>query len=124
MFCAVCLCGWHFVVILDFAHGIYPVHHVNFICWQLLHWFAAALLVSTHTFQQHTTLHCFRHVRSHANARALRRYVIAGTYEHLIHIWDINTYKEVQTLSGHAGTVYALAVMEQLGAKDILFSAS
>mmetsp|Transcript_13198 Transcript_13198/g.39721 ORF Transcript_13198/g.39721 Transcript_13198/m.39721 type:complete len:612 (-) Transcript_13198:116-1951(-) len=51
-------------------------------------------------------------------------YVIAGTYEHLIHIWDVSTYDEVQTLSGHAGTVYALAVMQQKAGKDILFSAS
>ena len=50
-------------------------------------------------------------------------YVISGTYEHLIHIWDIKTYQEVRTLSGHAGTVYALAVMQQ-GSIDILFSAS
>lgn len=51
-------------------------------------------------------------------------YVISGTYKHLIHIWDINTYQEVETLSGHAGTVYALAVMQQQSGKDILFSAS
>eukprot|EP00047_Mylnosiga_fluctuans_P004167 m.233044 g.233044 ORF g.233044 m.233044 type:complete len:697 (+) comp12450_c0_seq1:87-2177(+) len=50
--------------------------------------------------------------------------IICGTYENLIHVWDLATYTETHTLDGHVGTVYALAVMTQANGKGRLFSAS
>lgn len=52
------------------------------------------------------------------------KFIICGTYENLIHVWDINTYSELHTLDGHMGTVYALAVMSQSKGLGRLFSAS
>eukprot|EP00051_Salpingoeca_urceolata_P027745 m.483093 g.483093 ORF g.483093 m.483093 type:complete len:741 (-) comp22779_c0_seq1:113-2335(-) len=51
-------------------------------------------------------------------------FVIAGTYENLIHVWDIRTFEEVATLEGHGGTVYSLVLMSHGGGKGRLFSAS
>lgn len=53
------------------------------------------------------------------------QYIICGTYEHLIHIWDGSTLDEVRTLEGHSGTVYALEVMAgSANGRSRLFSAS
>ncbi|KAF3846949.1 hypothetical protein F7725_004027, partial [Dissostichus mawsoni] len=37
-------------------------------------------------------------------------HIVCGTYENLIHVWDIESKEQVRTLTGHVGTVYALAV--------------
>jgi WD40 repeat protein len=51
-------------------------------------------------------------------------FVIAGTSNHLIHVWDTSTYSEVASLSGHAGTVSCLAVMQHPSGNGLLFSSS
>uniref|UniRef100_A0A671LZT8 E3 ubiquitin-protein ligase TRAF7 n=1 Tax=Sinocyclocheilus anshuiensis TaxID=1608454 RepID=A0A671LZT8_9TELE len=38
-------------------------------------------------------------------------HIVCGTYENLIHVWDIESKEQVRTLTGHVGTVYALAVI-------------
>ena len=51
--------------------------------------------------------------------------ILCGTFEHLVHVWDVNTFQELYTLEGHEGTVYSLAVMAQpTTARPLLFSAS
>ncbi|XP_019849787.1 PREDICTED: E3 ubiquitin-protein ligase TRAF7-like [Amphimedon queenslandica] len=52
------------------------------------------------------------------------RYIVCGTYENMIHLWDINTLAEITSLSGHVGTVYALAELSNPGGQSRLFSAS
>eukprot|EP00041_Stephanoeca_diplocostata_P028273 m.796366 g.796366 ORF g.796366 m.796366 type:complete len:858 (-) comp23342_c0_seq2:972-3545(-) len=52
------------------------------------------------------------------------QYIIAGTCEHAIYIWDVTTYAGLHKLSGHTDIVYALAVMQQSNGDDILFSSS
>eukprot|EP00040_Diaphanoeca_grandis_P014999 m.76227 g.76227 ORF g.76227 m.76227 type:complete len:739 (-) comp24877_c0_seq1:162-2378(-) len=52
------------------------------------------------------------------------KFIIAGTYEHLIHVWDGKTLDLVNTLEGHAGTVYALDSMVRANGAPRLFSAS
>eukprot|EP00118_Oscarella_pearsei_P011255 m.74304 g.74304 ORF g.74304 m.74304 type:complete len:687 (+) comp35879_c0_seq8:28-2088(+) len=52
------------------------------------------------------------------------QHLIAGTYENQIHVWDVGTYKEIETLTGHAGTVYALAAVPKGQGQMMLFSAS
>eukprot|EP00117_Sycon_ciliatum_P040688 scpid31882/ scgid29858/ E3 ubiquitin-protein ligase TRAF7; RING finger and WD repeat-containing protein 1; RING finger protein 119; TNF receptor-associated factor 7 len=51
--------------------------------------------------------------------------LICGTYENSIHIWSLSNLEQTQktTLTGHAGTVYALVVVES-GGQQRLFSAS
>ncbi|KAG3272897.1 TRAF7-containing [Ictidomys tridecemlineatus] len=36
-------------------------------------------------------------------------HIVCGTYENLIHVWDIKSKEQVLTLTGHVETVYALA---------------
>ena len=38
-------------------------------------------------------------------------YIICGTYENCIHVWDVKTYKLVANLTGHGGTAYDLVLM-------------
>jgi E3 ubiquitin-protein ligase TRAF7 len=52
------------------------------------------------------------------------QHLITGTYENQIHVWDVNTYKPVATLSGHVGTVYALVAIPYAASQMQLFSAS
>ena len=66
------------------------------------------------------------------------KYIICGTYENMIHVWDIQSLSEITSLSGkgcglvgvayiltgHVGTVYALAVLPTPGGQTRLFSAS
>jgi E3 ubiquitin-protein ligase TRAF7 len=53
-------------------------------------------------------------------------YIFCGTYENVIHVWEAVNFTVLQTLDGHVGTVYALAVMPQSSPnnKGRLFSAS
>ncbi|XP_071814542.1 E3 ubiquitin-protein ligase TRAF7-like isoform X3 [Apostichopus japonicus] len=51
------------------------------------------------------------------------QYIVAGTYENNIHVWDRKTFSQVSTLTGHTGTVYALGVISAPGTTR-LFSAS
>ncbi|XP_071963692.1 E3 ubiquitin-protein ligase TRAF7-like isoform X1 [Antedon mediterranea] len=50
-------------------------------------------------------------------------HIIAGTYENCIHVWDRKSHDQVETLTGHVGTVYALAVISAPGSTRV-FSAS
>ncbi|KAL4230818.1 E3 ubiquitin-protein ligase traf7 [Mactra antiquata] len=50
-------------------------------------------------------------------------HVLCGTYENVIHVWDIGTQQQVTTLRGHSGTVYALAACNT-GSGTKVFSAS
>ncbi|XP_065826001.1 E3 ubiquitin-protein ligase TRAF7-like isoform X2 [Oscarella lobularis] len=52
------------------------------------------------------------------------QYLIAATYENEINVWDVNSYKELAKLSGHAGTVYAVVVVPKGQGQMQLFSAS
>uniref|UniRef100_A0A8C2M5Y6 TRAF7 n=2 Tax=Cricetulus griseus TaxID=10029 RepID=A0A8C2M5Y6_CRIGR len=38
-------------------------------------------------------------------------HIVCGTYENFIHVWNIESKEQVRTLTGHVGTVYALAVI-------------
>ena len=51
------------------------------------------------------------------------RFILCGTYENLVHIWDSETFKPVCTLEGHEGTVYGLSTMNDENG-SWLFSAS
>ncbi|XP_077979630.1 E3 ubiquitin-protein ligase TRAF7-like isoform X2 [Glandiceps talaboti] len=50
-------------------------------------------------------------------------HLLAGTYENCIHVWDLDNYDQQETLTGHVGTVYALAVIQVPGSTRV-FSAS
>ncbi|XP_062507470.1 E3 ubiquitin-protein ligase TRAF7-like [Corticium candelabrum] len=52
------------------------------------------------------------------------QHLITGTYENQIHVWDVNTFKPLATLSGHVGTVYALVAIPYAATQMQLFSAS
>jgi len=49
-----------------------------------------------------------------------KQHIACGTYENCIHVWDVNTYKQVGTLSGHVGTVYDLVVMQMVDTTKII----
>ncbi|KAL5484120.1 hypothetical protein EMCRGX_G020568 [Ephydatia muelleri] len=51
------------------------------------------------------------------------KYIICGTYENLIQVWDLHSLKQVLTLTGHTGIVYALAILKAPG-QTRLFSGS
>eukprot|EP01147_Barroeca_monosierra_P007295 gene7295-495_t len=51
-------------------------------------------------------------------------FIIAGTFENLIHVWNAETYAKVETLTGHVGTVFGLAVLHDAQTKGRLFSAA
>eukprot|EP00055_Hartaetosiga_balthica_P008144 m.29318 g.29318 ORF g.29318 m.29318 type:complete len:698 (+) comp6140_c0_seq1:113-2206(+) len=50
-------------------------------------------------------------------------FIIAGTYESPIHIWDRESYEPVKILEGHTRAIHGLAVLPDRG-KGRLFSAS
>ena len=51
------------------------------------------------------------------------KFILCGTYEHLVHIWELETFQPVCTLEGHEGTVYGLStIVDDTG--SWLFSAS
>ncbi len=53
-------------------------------------------------------------------------YIFCGTYENVIHVWDLETLSPMQTLAGHAGTVYAMTYSAPAtsSGKGRLFTAS
>ncbi|KAF6024651.1 TRAF7 [Bugula neritina] len=51
------------------------------------------------------------------------KYILCGTYEKVIHVWELSTMEQVTTLQGHNGTVYALTWMQSPGG-ILVFSAS
>ncbi|KAG8145418.1 hypothetical protein E2320_011955, partial [Naja naja] len=58
--------------------------------------------------------HWFRALTSGGSVYSIavtNHHIVCGTYENLIHVWDIETKEQVRTLTGHVGTVYALAVI-------------
>ncbi|XP_059145102.1 E3 ubiquitin-protein ligase TRAF7-like isoform X2 [Physella acuta] len=50
-------------------------------------------------------------------------HILCGTYENCIHVWELNTFNQLETLMGHNGTVYALAVLHTASGTKV-FSAS
>eukprot|EP00049_Salpingoeca_infusionum_P026529 m.26210 g.26210 ORF g.26210 m.26210 type:complete len:673 (+) comp8806_c0_seq2:268-2286(+) len=53
-----------------------------------------------------------------------KNFIFAGTYEHQIHVWDIETYDDFTMLQGHEGIVYDVQVMPSVNGRGKLFSAS
>ena len=49
--------------------------------------------------------------------------IMCGTFENVVHIWELSTFQEFRTLEGHDGTVYALAIMVY-EEQRLMFSAS
>jgi len=39
------------------------------------------------------------------------QHILCGTYENCIHVWELSSFRQLETLMGHSGTVYALAVL-------------
>eukprot|EP00794_Sanderia_malayensis_P008900 gene8900-9851_t len=48
------------------------------------------------------------------------QHIACGTYENCIHVWDVKTYNQLETLSGHVGTVYDMVVMQMVDTTKII----
>uniref|UniRef100_A0A671R352 E3 ubiquitin-protein ligase TRAF7 n=1 Tax=Sinocyclocheilus anshuiensis TaxID=1608454 RepID=A0A671R352_9TELE len=75
----------------------------------LNHWVRALVASQNHLYSgSYQTIK----VRSSVYSIAVtNHHIVCGTYENLIHVWDIESKEQVRTLTGHVGTVYALAVI-------------
>lgn len=102
----------------------------------LNHWVRALVASERHLFSGSyqtiklwdlDTLECVRVLQTSGGSvyslAVTKEYVVCGTYENQIQVYDLNTHKHLETLNGHVGTVYGLAVLSAPG-QTRLFSAS
>ncbi|XP_046580638.1 LOW QUALITY PROTEIN: E3 ubiquitin-protein ligase TRAF7-like [Haliotis rubra] len=102
----------------------------------LNHWVRALSATQDHLFSGSyqtikiwdlVTLECVRNLDTSGGSvysiTITNHHILAGTYENCIHVWEHGTYKQVTTLMGHSGTVYALAPLHTASGTKV-FSAS
>lgn len=102
----------------------------------LNHWVRALVASERHLFSGSyqtiklwdlDTLECVRVLQTSGGSvyslAVTKEYIVCGTYENQIQVYDVNTHKHLETLNGHVGTVYGLAVLSAPG-QTRLFSAS
>ncbi|XP_076443202.1 E3 ubiquitin-protein ligase TRAF7-like [Babylonia areolata] len=73
------------------------------------------------------SLECLRNLETSGGSvysiTITQHHILCGTYENCIHLWELGTYKQLSTLMGHSGTVYALAALQTASGTKV-FSAS
>ncbi|CAL1526297.1 unnamed protein product [Lymnaea stagnalis] len=73
------------------------------------------------------TLECVRDLETSGGSvysiAITNHHILCGTYENCIHVWELNNFNQLETLMGHSGTVYALAVLHTASGTKV-FSAS
>ncbi|XP_016297008.1 E3 ubiquitin-protein ligase TRAF7 [Sinocyclocheilus anshuiensis] len=77
----------------------------------LNHWVRALVASQNHLYSgSYQTIKVRSDIIEYSIA-VTNHHIVCGTYENLIHVWDIESKEQVRTLTGHVGTVYALAVI-------------